>query len=1494
MRKYILGFAIGLSALILVLSAVIAITLSSGSLDLLAKNRLLDYFNTEFRGRLRIERVDLQFPSRIVLHRPALYRETAENPDVEAKTLTLDLNFLRLLSDFSAVTIRSMKADSLRLHVERYGDGTTTLGEIFAPADEANAGAPGLESILCGRLQLRDASIDYLWHPDSSATPETLAVKGIALRGRNLRYAPRNISGTVSSLGFNIPEHGFSLHEASATFSFTGNRSEITNLRAKTGKSSVELSTGLYEFDIFAPDSAASPNSSLFLDLSPSRIHTDELALLFPGTPLPEGLYNLSCSASGRLRKVTVKSAAVSRGEDVLSLEGELLNLDQPDFLSFRIQTNDSMLSGGFLQEALPDSTARAAALALGDLEFSGSAQGTLDEIQTELDLRTEAGTARISLRTELPFDSRTHYSGGFELEEFRLHRFLSDDTTASSGINCSGAFTGRGIPPAPAEAGLSVEIGPSYWQRQEIASGNLTITYGETVLETGLELRGGGASLSLEGTVDWQDGIPVYSAKSSGRNIDISRVLDTEELRSDLTFSLQSDGRHFDPERLEGNLLVRFMTSTIDDYTLKNDSEISLRVERKSSMSSIALRSDFLDFTATGIYTFGDFLSGTKLSADAFSRELARNNVWNDAPLPPAPEEHVGNDFSADYRLTVRDISPLALFIPVKDYSLQGRASGRSYRSNGLLHFTSAAEVTSLKRDTVLSLQNASFRVEAAYDRNGVSGASIDARAASIRSGGHALDEAVLKTVYEDATLKTSAYFVAPEIEREVSLDVTARRSGNPIEITIGKFVIQDPAGTWRIKSGSRIDIGKDYTRLYGLQMTKTGQSISCNGLLSNERTGSFECGISNLDLAELGIFFPGAGLRGRLTSSLAVSGAPGAKTATLNMNGNDIVYDDVVIGDLRLKASHRGERLRADFSTGRTGPEALNDIRGTASIPVRINWSPPGYAIPDNRQVSVSCTAEHLSAEILEVLLPFFETAEGTIPAKLTVRGTTPDPEIYFSTTLNNTAITVTPTETAYRLSGLVEITPEKAVFNNITIRDDLGGTGTINGRAGLEKLEAKTIDLTASFDNLLLFNKQDKKDESSFGTITGRTKKIRFFGDIAEPVLTGRLTITNADFTLYRTGSNESAKYVGVEKFIEFVPRNPAPADTPETEGTVPPENPEFYYTLIDIVQIQDLRLESSAPLKYNMIFDRVRGEQLETTLRNLSLNVNKRQQSYRLFGSVNVTSGKYRFSNTNFDLDDGGRIVWNNVDIRNGVMRNLFGRKYVNATNAQTGESDNVRLLLAIQGTLNNPNVQMGYYLNDDSQPFSSENMIGMQSSKIDPNAELNVISLLLTKQWYIRPGSQASYGKLPFSSVGISAGTGLISSQISQFVEKAAGLESFNVNFGVDEQGGLSGLELSLAFLVPGTGGKMRFIGTGSSPDIGETALFDYYGNSQQLQYRITPKVFFEAYRSYGLFGNDVTTTNLLEPTETYGVSIAYRERFYTWEQFWNRIFGSSP
>jgi hypothetical protein len=164
-------------------------------------------------------------------------------------------------------------------------------------------------------------------------------------------------------------------------------------------------------------------------------------------------------------------------------------------------------------------------------------------------------------------------------------------------------------------------------------------------------------------------------------------------------------------------------------------------------------------------------------------------------------------------------------------------------------------------------------------------------------------------------------------------------------------------------------------------------------------------------------------------------------------------------------------------------------------------------------------------------------------------------------------------------------------------------------------------------------------------------------------------------------------------------------------------------------------------------------------------------------------------------------------------------------------------------------------------------------------------------MLLSRQWYIPPDRQSRSGNLPVSSVGVSAGTGLLSSQISNIVQGIAGLESFNINVGTDSNGTLSGLELYYALLIPGTSGKVRFIGTSSTPTVRNNTVQNYYGSSQKIEYRINPKVYIEAFRSYGQTGGGSIYSNLEKPTENWGVSMSYRERFHTWNQFWNHIIG---
>lgn len=124
------------------------------------------------------------------------------------------------------------------------------------------------------------------------------------------------------------------------------------------------------------------------------------------------------------------------------------------------------------------------------------------------------------------------------------------------------------------------------------------------------------------------------------------------------------------------------------------------------------------------------------------------------------------------------------------------------------------------------------------------------------------------------------------------------------------------------------------------------------------------------------------------------------------------------------------------------------------------------------------------------------------------------------------------------------------------------------------------------------------------------------------------------------------------------------------------------------------------------------------------------------------------------------------------------------------------------------------------------------------------------------------------------------------------MQNLAGLESFNVNLGAGANGNLSGLEVSYAMLVPGTGGKVRFVGTNTTPVAGSRTTTNYYnGSSQKIEYRVTPKVYVEAFRSYGMTTSDATYTNLQKPTENWGVSVSYREKFHTWSQFWDHLFG---
>ncbi len=1511
-KHYTLVLLTGVSGFILVLSLIAAVVLNSGMLDRYAQEQMIALFNKEFLGRLELREVHLNFPNRVTLVAPEIYEPGSSAPAFSAKNIKLRFNFLMLLQpEIRRLSFRKISADSLQATVIEREDGKRNIDVIFTSRDPDSSRAP-LESFFCKKLSLDNGSLSWIKNSAGKA-PLHYRAENIDLKITSFRLKENLFSGILEKGALSLPSHAFRLREGSAKFHFSTSRSELLALKAKSGRSNAELSVSLDDFNIFAPGGTKRfidrlAESRSFININALNLHTDDLKVFYPALRLPEGLYHLKGNAKIADGSLQVFDSQISRGKSRLALKGELLHLLQKNALSFKVVCDSSTVEPVFLKSLFAETPYANVAEQLGTVTFLARAEGSPKQAETSIELIT--GIGRISLEAESKgaWEKQLAWKGAFSLDELEAYRFLeaSGRKSGKNLLRATGSFEGisQGLKSLETLS-LSADIRDSFWERQNIEKGSLRADYSRKILKTGISLQNGAEFLDASGEIDLNNPAPLYKADGRVKKIDLAKTLNARDFVTDLngTFALKGEG--FDPRSLNAGIAIRFEPSSINKFRLRDKSEFAVAIAQRETSSQITVKSDFLDASLSGDYSLKQLIGTLQLAGYALTREIEAQSLWPaglpaiENPPPPQPD----NPFRVAYRIAVRDVTPLIVLLPVRDMALQGSTEGELLYRKGVCTISSSIDITSFSGGSGTALNNLAASAAMECSRKGISKATLKGKAAELAIAGVKSGNLAFDAQYTPSLLSATLDGELPEQAWKISSALAARRSGGTYDITISKFSVGNSEGLWQIPAGSRIALGSASATFNSLSIAKGSQRIVLDGQLSSNRAGTFRCTFSNIDLAGFSRNAPGGSpemIAGVVNGTLVVNGSPGSKTSTLSLAGRGIRYEELLFGSMQFNARHNGSRLGFDFrsaatpASGEPSSVAMNAIEGKGSMPLFLSYVPFQLRVPDQQPVSASFRSDNLSARFLEYVLPFFENAEGIIPTTLNVSGRTPKPDIYLTTRLRDTRITLEPTQVTYILNGDVEVNPRQVELKEIAVRDMQQGTGKISGVIRLVQLEPRSLELGASCSKLLLYNKKDRKDETTFGTVTGSTRNIRLHGDLSAPVVEGGMRIDNADFSMYRTGANESAKYVGAEKFIEFVPRYPT--EKPENSGQNGSGNKpaEFYYSLIDILQIRDLKLTGAEPLKYTVIFDRLRGEELEASIGNLYLIVNKSNQRYRLYGSVNITDGKYRFSNTNFDLENGGKITWNNAEIREGRMDNLYGTKYLSVTSSQTGERDNVRLLLAITGTLNEPRVGMGYYLNEQMQPYASQSMIGGQPSQIDPNAELNVLSMLLSKQWYAPPGSTTGqYGSLAVSSAGLSTGAGLVSSQLSRIVQNIAGVESFNVNLGLDKKGELSGLDLYFAVNIPGTGGKVRFVGTGSSPDIKDKALFNYYGTSQKIEYRVTPKVYLEAYRSYGQLTGEASNTNLQKPSETWGASVSYRERFHTWEQFWKRIAPSS-
>ena len=1489
------------SAITLLFSLSVMMVLNSGILDQLARKTLVDRFEEKYFGKLVIDELHLNFPNNVTLVRPRIYGIGDKTPALAARTLSLKVNILSLLRpNFTNLMLRKFSADSVSATLVKGKDGKLNIATIFTRKKPYQ---PLLDQFFCKTLRLTNATVTYHSFTGDSLATQTITSLNTELSDFTVKK--KLLKGSLESLRLTIPEKKVTLREGAGTFRFTDTLSEILNLKATTGKSSVELSASLNDVSIFAPDLPKRVlQSKSFINVQSLLLHSDDIALLFPGHPVPAGTYTAKGNIKLQNEEILINDLLLGNKASKLAIKGKLFNLENKEAFAYDIVCDSSTVSAALTEELLQNSPYRDLVRQIGDVKFAGTARGTLKAIKTDLFTRSKAGDITVNGEASQDANQRIQAKGKIGVKNGKPHLLLVSSPQKSL---LNGTATVETIVSGNELQVLKLDatLGDSFWHNQTIKEGTLAGQYENRQLHAQAMLNSAPAYAMLDATIDWKGLQPSYRATMKSTKLNVASFLDTKGASTDLNGTFMLEGRGFDPATLNANLSMQFAPSVINGVQFADNAKVSIDLVQLQETSKTRIRSDFIDLDVEGNYSIRELVDTATTVATSIRNEIAAQNIWrptlpprSDATLQPQ-EQH---PFSLAYSLAIKDSAPFALFMPLNGFSMQGKAVGKAKRSKGQSLLSSTLEIENLNSSVEnIACKRLNLDLSLICNNGNIAETTASGSLLSLSIKGYNTGNTFFSGKYQPGTLEANVSAAIPKPEETLATKFIARRIGSRYNIQLDHLALRDNNGSWETKNENNISVGKSDISFNGFTLRKGNQGITLDGELNETQPSRFQCTLQNIELNEIrhfGIMPAIDALSGKVNASLQVSGTPGYKTSYLTVRGQGIQFDKMVFGTVSVSASHAGKYL--DFTLesfvpdlkqhNDATPTSSNTIQGSGRLPLELSYFPFKLQTIRDQPVRATIKSDNLSAEIVKNFSNLFSSVEGTMPTVIHVEGKMPSPDISINARLRNTRIRLEPTLVSYTLNGELHITPASIELRDISIRDELKGTGVITGEIGLEKLRPRTLFLAARINKLLLFNKKDRQDDKSYGSVTGTTNNISLNGTINAPVLDGEMRIDDANFFLYRYGANESAKYVGIERFIGFVPRNANSVDRIGSNDVSATKTAEFHHSLIDIIQIQKLKLTSIEPLKYTVIFDNNRGEILETIIDNLSVIVNKNRQQFSLFGSVNIIGGMYKFSNSNFDLENGGQITWNNVDIRNGVMHNLYGRKFISASNQQNNDRDQVNLLLAMTGTLNNPQVSMGYYLNEQAQPYGSTTIIGSYPSQIDPNAELNVISLLLSKQWYVRPGSTGQASNLAVSSAGFSAGTGILSSRLSKIVQEVGGLESFNVNVGVDNTGTLSGLDLYLALNVPGTQGKVRFIGTGSSPDLGSSAFADYYGTTQKIEYRITPKLYLEASRSFGLNANGTTSSNLQKPTETWGISLSYKEQFRTWGEFLRRLF----
>lgn len=1037
-----------------------------------------------------------------------------------------------------------------------------------------------------------------------------LDIHDFTLHGDTFYYTSDTISGNIASFTAN-DKSGLDIRELRTNFFYGDKGAYLKNLYLKTSRTSLKD-----EINVRYPSikSLSKKPGELWIDASikNSQVSFRDILILVPNLAAsnpfksnPNAILNINSRVYGKVSDIRFPQLEISGiGNTRISGSGRITGLPDVNKAYFDVTIKNFRSTAADINRFVPSGTIPNNISLPTVFALSGTFKGAVKNFNTNLNLVSSYGNARIKADFDRRFKNREKYNADVALADFYIGRLIKNDSIGK--VSLKAKVSGTGLNPKTANADIRAMLEKAEYNHY---------TYRDLLVEGDIKngnfnakaaMKDPNLTFDLVASGGFND---KYPSAQLQLNVDIA---DLEKLNLHagplkLKGNAVADFPTADPDYLNGTVSLSHLQFLADKDPIILDS-ISLVATATPDKNTMVLKSQFVKANIEGKYKLTQLATAIQNSVAKYFDTKSHIKKQKTNPQQLAFEINVDNDpvlFTLFPQIT--GMEPLKI-------------TGKYNSENDTIVLN--ADIPRLVFGTN-TIAGAKVKIDT-KDNALVYNADIDA----IESPQFNLPLIGLSGEIKDNTLAYNLKVKDKSKKDQYAINGSLKTLNGNTELRIDPATLILNYDKWDISPDNLIRFGKNGIYADNFVLTGNGNSLKIQSL-SDVANAPLSIDFTNFNLQTLTDIARKESplFGGIMDGNVIIKDLATRPVFTSDLVIRSFTFQGETVGDISMKVNN--EKADTFF--------ANIDITGNGNL---VNLT--GNYRAKSEGLDFKLDMQHLDFNSIQGFT-FGNITEGSgfLSGNFTINGTVKQPKAVGQLQFNDVAFRVTQLNSYFRkINETVTFTSEAINFDRFTIYDQKNNELVINGKVLTPDFRKYGFDLKIDADNFRAINSKPKDNDLYYGDLF-LDAHLAVKGSIDSPVVNGNVKI-NEDTKLTVVLPQSDPAIADREGIVEFVDDdNILLQETAVMKNTMDKSEVKGMDVSVNI-QINKAALLSLIIDKGNGDYLNLKGEA------DLTGGIDPSGKT-TLTGKYEFTEGEYEMTfnllKRKFEIKPGSYIIWN---------------------------------------------------------------------------------------------------------------------------------------------------------------------------------------------------------------------------------------------------------